>query len=365
MSVLFCVQLPPPIHGASVVNKTISDSSVINAAFDTRYVNISPASEIADLGKVSFKKVLATAKIYQLAIQTYLTFKPRLVYLTLSPHGAAFYKDGLLAILLKMLGAKLVFHMHGKGIATVAKKSRFKKALYRVVFKGVDVIHLSESLFYDVEPVRDQVRSLVAVPNSVQAPPEVAVEKDENIFTFVYLSNLVRTKGADVLVRAAALMPKHLQDKFQVKIVGKESDKEYTDEIQKLLDENELNNVHFIGPKYGDEKYLELCSADVFVLPTRFKNECFPLTILEAMSCGIAVISTQEGAIPTIVENGMTGDILDECTPEVLAEVMIKYIENPDYLKACGKAGREKFSAHYTPQVFEEKLTLALKTFAK
>jgi len=358
------MQLPPPIHGASVVNKSIQESFLINKEFESVFINISPAKELSDLGRVTFVKILNTIKLNFKVFNLFRKFKPDLVYLTLSPHGAAFYKDSFLALMIKFLGGKLVFHMHGKGIAAEAKKSRFKKTLYRAVFKGVDVIHLSESLFYDVEPVRDHTRKLVAIPNSVPTPPALTVGRDESIVTFVYLSNLVRTKGADILLRAAALVPAHLQDKFEVKIVGKANDKKYADEIQELLDNNAFDNVRFIGPKYGDDKYLELLSADVFVLPTRFKNECFPLTILEAMSSGLAVISTQEGAIPTIVESGVSGEVLEDCTPEVLAEAMVKYIENPEYLKACAKAGKEKFYTHYTQQVFEENLSSTLKMFA-
>lgn len=298
-----------------------------------------------------------------LALKTYLTFKPRLVYLTLSPHGAAFYKDGLLAVILKLLGAQLVFHMHGKGIDAEAKKSRLKNFIYRLVFKGVNVIHLSPSLFYDVETVRDHTKKLFAVPNSVAAPPRLNIERDDNIVTFVYLSNLVRTKGADILVRAASLLPPELQDKFKVKIVGKPSDKQYTEEIAELLANNPYTNIELLGAKYGEDKYKELLSSHVFVLATTFKNECFPLSILEAMSCGLAVISTQEGAIPKIVENGITGQILDECTPEALATAMTKYIESPNYLASCATASREKYHSHYNAAAFEQKLITTLRAF--
>lgn len=350
--ILFLIQLPPPIHGASAVNKAIMDSHAINTAFETRYIDISPAAELADLGKVSFNKLLTTLKIYMLAIKTYLMFKPRLVYLTFSPHGAAFYKDGLLAVILKLLGAQLVFHMHGKGIDAEAKKSRIKIFIYRLVFKGVDVIHLSPSLFYDVETVRDHTKKLFAVPNSVPAPPKLNIERDDNIVTLIYLSNLARTKGADILVRAASLLPSELQDKIKIKIVGKPTNQKYMDEVIQLLSQNPYGNIELLGPKYGDDKYRELLSSHIFVLPTQ--NECFPLSILEAMSCGLAVISTQEGAIPNIVDNGITGQILDECTPAALAAAMTEYINSIKYLAACAKAGKEKFLNHYTHNIFEQ-----------
>ncbi|WP_417615560.1 glycosyltransferase family 4 protein [Oceanisphaera sp.] len=357
--ILFLMQFPPPVHGASVVNKTISENEFINACFDAEYVDISPASEMDDLGQITFRKVLVTTKIYFIAIKRYLKIKPSLVYLTLSPHGAAFYKDGLLAIFLKLLGANLVFHMHGKGIAEEANKSIFKKTLYSLVFKRVDVIHLSKSLFYDVDPVRDFTRELIAVPNSVPSPPEVSVKKNDHSVTFIYLSNIMRIKGVDTLIRAASLIPASFQKRFEVKIIGKTESQEYMKEVEELLSKSHYDNLTYLGPRYGSDKYHELFKSDVFVLPT--KNDCFPLTILEAMSSSLTVISTNMGAITDIVDDGVTGVVLDECTPNRLADVMLDFIKNPEKCVKYGAAGREEYQAKYTPEVFERNLVCSLE----
>jgi glycosyltransferase involved in cell wall biosynthesis len=283
------------------------------------------------------------------------------VYLTLSPHGLAFYKDGFLALALKVLGARMVFHMHGKGVAQAAGESGLKYKIYRAVFRNVDIIHLSESLFSDLDGIRDESRSISAVPNGVEPVACNTNTSSDDKVTFVYLSNLVRTKGADVLIRASALLPKEMQRKFEVKIIGKPSNVEYFSVIKNLIDENSYENIFFLGPKYGKDKDAELCSSDVFVLPTR--NDCFPLTILEAMSAGLAVISTNEGAIPDIVESGVTGLIIDQCTPEALAGAMMKFIENPIFTTKAGASGKDKYTAMYTTQAFEKKLTSALDIF--
>lgn len=361
--ILFLMQLPPPVHGASVVNKSIQESQLINNEFETYYIDISPAEDMDDLGKFSFYKLKITFFIIFRAVVAKIKFKPDLVYMTLSPHGIAFYKDGILALLIKALGSRLVFHMHGKGVNKAAKCSFFKKRFYRAVFKQVDVIHLSEDLFYDLDGIRDVTRTIVDVPNGV-APLDFSGQIiTTKKVTFIYLSNLVRSKGADILIRASALVPEELREKFNVKIVGRPSDNNYLAELNEIIVKNGCGNIEILGPKYGYEKIAELYSADVFVLPTHFKNECFPLAILEAMSCGLAVISTREGAIPTIVENGITGDILVDCTPEALALAMVKYIVNPEYLKACAEAGKGKFYGHYTQSVFERRLATTLNAF--
>lgn len=359
-SILFLIQLPPPIHGASVVNKTIQDSESINSSFEAQYVDISPAKDMEDIGKFSLSKLGLTFVIYVRSIFSYLKFKPDLVYMTLSPNGLAFYKDGFLALALKAIGARMVFHMHGKGVAKAASASRFRNWIYQAVFRNVDVINLSESLFSDLDGIRDEKKLILAVPNGVTPvdcrPNRTPREK----ITFLYLSNLVRSKGADILIRAAALIPDDMQGRFDVKIVGRPSDDSYFTELKKLIDDAVHKNVFFLGPKYGKDKISELCSSDVFVLPTKFKNECFPLTILEAMSAKLAVISTHEGAIPDIVESGVTGELIEDCTAESLSRVMLRFIKDPGYAKACGTAGLMKYNGNYTMEKFENNLTATL-----
>ena len=69
----------------------------------------------------------------------------------------------------------------------------------------------------------------------------------------------------------------------------------------------DISYVRYNGPKYGADKELLWNQADVFVLPTYYYNECFPLVLLEAMQHGVACISTEEGGIPDTIEDSKTG----------------------------------------------------------
>jgi glycosyltransferase involved in cell wall biosynthesis len=50
--------------------------------------------------------------------------------------------------------------------------------------------------------------------------------------------------------------------------------------------------------------------SHIFVFPTFYYYECFPLVLLEAMQHALPVISTDEGGIPDIAETGITGYIV-------------------------------------------------------
>lgn len=350
--VLFFLQLPPPIHGASVVNQSIKDSSLINSKIDARYINISPAKEISDLGKLSLKKIWLTFSIFVKAILEYFRFKPDLVYLTLTPHGAAFWKDAFILLVVKTFGANVTVHMHGKGIAVEVKRSKVLCRIYQFVFRNVNVIHLSESLFPDVETVFDKKMKFLVVNNGVQAF-DVKRRIREDIVTFVYLSNFVPTKGSDTLVAAINCLEDKYKGKFRVKLIGKVSEVEYYDNLLKSVDNRFKDDVDFLGPLYGNSKVEALSSSDVFVLPTRYKNECFPLSILEAMNFGLPVLSTYEGAIPDIVDDGLTGFLFDASCPIQLSKLMASYIDAPNLIEEQGRRSFLKFEEKYRLESFE------------
>ena len=355
------MQLPPPVHGASMVNKTIEESALIKSVFSPFFLDISVAREISDVGKFDLRKSLFVFVIFFRTIFSIIKIRPDQVYLTLSPHGIALYKDGILAILVKLLGCKLIFHLHGKGINNEVKDSAFKQFFYRAIFNNVNVIHLSERLHNDVESVRDKSKNIYSVANGIKPLVIDHAPERGGVINFIYLSNLIRSKGADVLVNAAVILSKKYSSKFNIKIIGKARDKEYLEELEKIIEDHSLSNISILGPLYGQDKVRELSKSHVFVLPTRYKNECFPISILEAMSAGLSVISTDEGAISDIIFDGVNGSIIKELSPESLAAAMEACILDPLSVEEKATENIQKFNRLYTNVAFEEALCRVLQ----
>lgn len=114
--------------------------------------------------------------------------------------------------------------------------------------------------------------------------------------------------------------------------------------------------VEFLGKKYGEEKWQEYSNSDIFVFPTFYENECFPLVVLEAMQQAVPVISTEEGGIPDIIENGETGLIVKSKSSEDLAKAISLLLDNPDFLVKFGKSGYEMFKSKFTHIQFERNI---------
>lgn len=351
-SILMLAQLPPPVHGASVMNKAIADSAAVNSAFALETISIATAEAISDIGKTSAKKYLKFLALWFRVIRALARRRHDLVYLTLSPFGAAFIKDALLALTVKAFGRPLVYHLHGKGIAAELARGGWRATLYRRVFRQVDVIQLAPSLYADIAALVNQ-EQVHFLGNGVGSQA-LTVETPESTPALVYLSNMVPTKGARVLLEAARLLAERGLN-FRVRYAGNwGTDPQFQQDFLAYIAAHGLDQrVHYLGPQYGEDKKRLLNSGAVFVLPTYFRNECFPLAVLEAMSCGLPVVSTFEGAIPDMVEDGATGLLVKQQDVVALADALEQLIRDPALRRRMGEAGRARYQAQYTLQAFE------------
>lgn len=71
---------------------------------------------------------------------------------------------------------------------------------------------------------------------------------------------------------------------------------------------------------------------------------------------GIACISTREGGISAIIEEGKTGYVIDKQQPFVLAEKIAYLIGHPELCQEMGKAGKKKFKEEFTLERFENRM---------
>jgi glycosyltransferase involved in cell wall biosynthesis len=175
------------------------------------------------------------------------------------------------------------------------------------------------------------------------------------VVEILFFSNLIESKGVFLLLQSCIIL-REKQLSFRCTIAGGEGDINSV-QFQKRVCEMELEQyVRYIGPKYGSEKIITFLKSDIFVFPTYYHNECFPLVLLEAMKYSLPVISTFEGGIRSIVDEGQTGFLVPQKNTEVLAEKIETLINNPSMREQMGKAGYQKYQKQFTLTIFENKL---------
>ena len=273
------MQFPPPIHGVSVMNDIIRNSTLINSKFQCDYINLATAKNIDDLQKNSFFKYILTLKIISKSFYKMLTNRYEYVYITIFPFGFSFIKDSILVLLVRFFGQQPLLHLHTYGFRENSIYSKFKKKYYTFVFKNVNVICLSPLLIEDISHIyKGQVFIL---PNGIpQVNFKNTYNNEQNPITLLYLSNLIKGKGILLIIDALERLNRKGIN-FIFRIVGSEGDIKYSHITELIKLKGLEDKVIILGPKFGNDKYEEFKNAGIFLLPSNY--DTFGLVLLEAM----------------------------------------------------------------------------------
>lgn len=165
------------------------------------------------------------------------------------------------------------------------------------------------------------------------------ISPDDIVIGFV--GRLDRIKNLPVLIIAFSRLLRDLPN-LCLLIVGDGPDEPI---LRSMADEMGISHkVQFLGAQDDVVPYLRL--MDLFVLPSQLEG--MSNTILEAMSVGVPVVAFRVGGNAEIVVHQQTGILVDDKTPEALAEALSFYIDNADARSEHGKAGREKVLSEFS-----------------
>jgi len=229
-------------------------------------------------------------------------------------------------------------------------------------FKNSSVICLSNLLVSDISDVYFAKPYIVnnGIPNISY---DLLKRKNNNKIQVLFLSNLIYSKGIIEFLDSISLLSESHKEKIAVKIVGNEVEINKSKLNYEISKRNISDLIEFLGPKYDKEKEKIFLQADILVFPTL--DDVWGLVIIEAMQFGIPVIATKEGAIPEIVDDDITGFLVDKHKPEQIAEKLKILFENDELRTKMGIAARKKFLEKYTIEVFDKNLVDAILKISK
>lgn len=357
--ILFITPLPPPVHGSAMVSQYIKDCKELQKEFVCDFVNLSTSRNIDEIGKKSLMKYIRFIGAYFITFWKLLTKRYALCYLAITCHGMGFLKDAPFVLLCKLFRRRVVIHQHNKGMSNCVDKQPYKWLL-PLVYRNTKVILLSWYLYPDIEKVVKKEQVMICpngIPDIFESEPHF--ERNNEFPHLLFLSNLIPSKGVYVLLDACKIL-KDKGYKFICNFVGGES-KEITREVL----ENEANErgiseyVVYHGPKYGEDKVAFFSNADIFVQPTL--NDCFPLTLLEAMQYQLPIVSTREGAVPDIVSDGKNGFVCKREDAADTATAIETLLGNKEKCAQMGENGYKIFKERFTLNIFNENITNVLK----
>uniref|UniRef100_UPI00307A4FF6 glycosyltransferase family 4 protein n=1 Tax=Phocaeicola coprophilus TaxID=387090 RepID=UPI00307A4FF6 len=233
----------------------------------------------------------------------------------------------------KFFGKKVVLHCHSSRFKDYYNESSIdkKRWIVQTLLKADVLIVLSESWKSWFKSIGVSEEKITVLHNITSYPIQRQHLKiKDGKLHLLFLGEIGKRKGVFDVLRALAKNRSFYDGKIELRIGGNRNEKLLLDTIHN----NKLENiVKFEGWVYGEKKINLFNWADVFILPSF--NEGLPISILEAMSYGMPIISSPVGGIPEIVKGNGT-----LVTPGVDIEInkgIRKYIDYPFLIKEEGK----------------------------
>lgn len=244
------------------------------------------------------------------------------------PHAYAGY---MAKQMLKNEGINLpmITTLHGTDITLVGNHPFYKPAVTFSINKSDYVTSVSQSLKDDTLKLFKIKNKIKVIPNFIEldkvkkdplAPCHRYVMAKENERIITHISNFRKVKRIPDIIKIFYNVQKEIPAKLMM--VGDGPEKEKAEILCQEL--GILDKVIFFGNSHEIDKIL--CMTDLFLLPS--ETESFGLAALEAMACGVPVISSNSGGLPEVNFDGFSGYLSNVGNVEEMAENALKILKD-------------------------------------
>jgi glycosyltransferase involved in cell wall biosynthesis len=233
-------------------------------------------------------------------------------------------------------------------------KAAKRKSLYNKLDAMIFVSHLAKNEFMITSPVID-ANKIHVIRNSIKHTPVTAESTPNKPLTLMFHGRLSPEKGIDTLLRAfaqAAIPDARL-------IIAGSGNEEYVKELHAIADKAGISQqITWTG--HITDIHSLIARADIGVCPSRAR-ESFGLAVIEYMAHGKPVITTDNGAQPEYLTNGVDGIMTPPDDVDALAAA-IKSLSDALRRQAIGKAAQKTFEEQLAYPVFTERIEKVYKT---
>lgn len=160
----------------------------------------------------------------------------------------------------------------------------------------------------------------------------------------IFIGRIEQNKGLLVLAKAAAILKERGWIRYIVVGGVPKGGQRYEQQVKAVLKcEGLESSFYFLGYRQNIPEIIASC--DLLCQPSY--SDTFPLTVLEAMAGGLPVIGTSVGEVPSIIDEGKTGFVLQPGDHESLADRIKKLDDDPDLRRRMGMAGKTRVKKEY------------------
>lgn len=266
----------------------------------------------------------------------------------------SFWRKSIFASLAHLSKVPVILHLHGSRTKEfIAQQPGWRLGMIRWQLRKANaVIVLSGSWKDYILSIEPSARVRV-IPNGVTLPQEYPSDTTGNkCVNILFLGEIGERKGVYDLLRALQGVLRECTN-VRLQIGGKGE----IERAQALVRELGIEHaVEFRGWVIGDEKKALLGGAGIYVLPSY--NEGLPMSILEAMSWKLPIVSTTVGGIPELVRDGEEGFLISPGDIAALTTGLVKLTSNASLRQSMGQKAlirvEQGFSSRYVSESIDD-----------
>lgn len=270
---------------------------------------------------------------------------------------------GKSAILLRNLGlvnGKIVISFRGYDLPKFLKQKR--PDLYQELFRSADLLlPVCEYFMHRMIELGCNHNKILVHRSGVNTEQLHFSERklcESEELRLLVVGRMVEKKGFKYAIKGLALAKRIIPLTIDLRVVG---DGPLRADLETLVSELGLtDSVVFTGTKRHAEVIQEMTNAHILLAPSVTTadgdQEGIPNVLKEAMATGLPVIATRHSGIPELVEDGVSGLLIEEKDITGIAEAIGKLINWQDRWGEMGKAGREMVLRDYNSAMLNEQL---------
>jgi glycosyltransferase involved in cell wall biosynthesis len=270
---------------------------------------------------------------------------PAVVHVHAASH-ASFLRKSIVLLIARRSGCKTIFHLHGGGFRQFALEESGilkRRWIRHTLERSSVVITLSEGWAQFVHGFAPRAKVAV-VPNSVPLPA-LASPGQEQPQRILFLGRIEAAKGVFELLAAGARLARDFPG-LRLVFGGDGDLAPLRRRAAELGIAERVECLGWLGPA---ERDAELAKAAVFCLPSH--AEGLPMSMLEAMAAGRAVVATRVGGIPETLRDGDNGLLVPARDDQALATALASLVGDAALRERLARRARTTIEQHYSTEV--------------
>jgi spore coat protein SA len=285
----------------------------------------------------------------------------RRVAQAVSAHDVVYLHNepNILFFLSKKPRQKIILHMHNDHLCFPIFRPFYRRALGKVdqVICVSDYIRRSALRYFPEYADRFHVIFNATDTSSFKPYGQVARDRLKEVLIFeegcqylLYVGRLNPVKGVDVLIRAFLEINQRMPHTRLIitgsSFFGGAAKTVYEQQLVALA-QPVSDKIVFTGFLSHEKLKFLYSSVDLIVVPSVWQDPC-PLVVLEAMASGTCLIASSVGGVPEVVDDKMTGLLVEPASELALTEAVISVLSNNNFKQNMEHEARSKIIAGYT-----------------